>query len=511
MAIIPKYTRQVTPTTVEVPRLTLPQPVEGAFGANIGRAYQGLGNQIADTAQVLNQYRVKKYKEEQDKLETQNIDKYERYRTDLFYNGDNEEVDDNGYKYDRPKGLLNRTLASSSGSTLEYQKKMDEYIAESLATIGDEKTRQRVKDRLDAYSRNDRDIIARHEATQTKQDKINVQKAGVEGALNNAYSAQSNQDIRIQIDNAVEAQKKLHSIVGVSRESSEAGLRDVRAQVIENAILGNLELDKTATTSRTFLNEFKDEIPVERRKNIEKKIDAVLKQNAIKKEDEFLSKFITGELSANEVMSESRPIEEGGIGVDKAKGLLDKLKKVQEKDLSVITNKGRHKGWMEYINLANVMLEDQVDNYNAKQLLVNAMADGGLNNEEASQLKIVKEAMQKIKGTATDGKVKNAYRAISRTFKLPTKTGDTKELKEALSTFINEAILQNKNFDGVKAEEISANIIENEKNRKYPDRVIYSGLKNYVDERGVSYSIVGESPDGELMVEVNMKDNQNAQ
>ena len=71
----------------------MPQPVEGAFGGQIGRATQNLGNAIGGVGDTLNAYRIKKYNEEQDKIETKSINDYERFKKDTLLNNENEEVD----------------------------------------------------------------------------------------------------------------------------------------------------------------------------------------------------------------------------------------------------------------------------------------------------------------------------------------------------------------------------------------------------------------------------------
>ncbi len=53
MAIIPTYQQRVAPATINEPELRLPEPVRGAFGEDVARATQGLGDAMGGVAEQM--------------------------------------------------------------------------------------------------------------------------------------------------------------------------------------------------------------------------------------------------------------------------------------------------------------------------------------------------------------------------------------------------------------------------------------------------------------------------
>lgn len=138
--------------------------------------------------------------------------------------------------------------------------------------------------------------------------------------------------------------------------------------------------------------------------DLDKKIATLQRQNIFQIEDGLYDKLNDETLTAADVEAVSQPVEQGGIGSKRAKVLLRDIKRTQESKLDeVAESEGREKAEdLVYVDLIDQLIDDKVDNFAMKQILVEAFANKDLSTKERKRLKNISELLKTTKGIQKD-------------------------------------------------------------------------------------------------------------
>ena len=131
---------------------------------------------------------------------------------------------------------------------------------------------------------------------------------------------------------------------------------------------------------------------------LEKAIKTVQSANKEKILDDLEGKLIDRNLTPEDVLDVSRPVAQGGIGMKSARSYIDRIKRIQNAELNEIADilgvKTRED--IEYIGLVDKLIDDTVDNFTMKQVLVDAYIDGGLTTQEQRKLDRIRKILKKV-------------------------------------------------------------------------------------------------------------------
>ncbi|NJO00345.1 MAG: hypothetical protein HC880_00515 [Bacteroidia bacterium] len=384
MPTVPKYNRQVQLDTPNIPSVNIPQAPRAAFGEDVIQANKGIGNVVSGIGKMLQQRQKEKYDLEQDQLETKTYGQYEIAKQDILFNTETENANVNGQDIERPKGILNRKLGQSAGSTEEYYVKANKYAMETLKNIKDPNTKAKLAARFSQDVISTRERVIKHESNEYTSDKINTFASGVQTSLNNAFRVTNENELDIQIENALINQDNLNRIVGVDPQTAQNNLNDILSKVIGNAVTGSFDYDKTGQTARAIVAHVKNNIRKEEEIKLNDLIDKGLSKISKEKTEELANKFLNDELTIDEVMANSRPKEEGGIGAKQAEQFINKIKKHQMSEMANIYENIPDS--QKYIDVINSTLLDETDSVKFKKILIDAYSDGTLNKQEKDQL-----------------------------------------------------------------------------------------------------------------------------
>jgi hypothetical protein len=259
---IPIYEQRVGLDTPRIEAPVIPEPknpgaVRAAFGENVARANQGIADVGLKIAGALEKRQEEKYQFEQDQLETNLYNKAVLDKQDRLLSTETEEKVVNGRKVQQVRGLLNRKLGSASGTTDDYQEWSDKYLNDTLASVSDPKTRQKLYNRLDSDFTTTRERVIKHEIDEDRQDKVNTYDTGVKMALESAYTAVNQPELNIQIKNAVIAQDKKDTFLNIDEGTKALNRYDISKKVIEKSVVSRLQTDISGTESQSLLDGYR--------------------------------------------------------------------------------------------------------------------------------------------------------------------------------------------------------------------------------------------------------------
>lgn len=415
---VPQYQQQVSVSPVSVPTPNIPMPKQPtppreAFGESVYRANAELGEVGQKIGQAIAKRAEEKYQLEQDQIESDTYLDFQRNKQDRLLSDEMEEI--NGVE--RKKGLLNRQLSSASGVTQDYQTWADKTVPEYLNRIQDPNTKAKLSNRLKIDALSTRETVIKHEQAQWRQDKENSFKSEIAMAKDNAFTVRTPEELAIQVNNAVVGQDKMNRLLSLDDTTSQLGLKSAVSDVVDNAVMGALGTDKTGATSRALLNA-SALLDAKTRVDLEKKLDTAMKENATVKIAELDDRIVNDEPLDDiivEIMSLNKPIEDGGIGATKARAKLKDISEIQANRLNKLKEgMDREDLADKYIDKVDKLLSGSFDNFQAKQILVDAMVDG-LDSGEVRDLK-------KLEG----GGIKGAVNAVERFFNQNNPSGNVK-------------------------------------------------------------------------------------
>jgi hypothetical protein len=131
---IQSYEPSVSPVT---PTLTPPRPlapVDGAYGENVAKAVEGLGD-VGLAIGMKMMAHAEEQQREKDNADIANIDtNFTMSMQDKLWNQDDEKVVIEGNEVVRKKGFLNRELGATANSAVEFEQLMSKEIPAMIAT-----------------------------------------------------------------------------------------------------------------------------------------------------------------------------------------------------------------------------------------------------------------------------------------------------------------------------------------------------------------------------------------
>ena len=358
MPRVPQYEQQVTIATPQLPVYQAPGQVREAFGENVQRANQQIGQAAGQLVQVFEDHLIKQEQErrltELAKQETSVEDhlikqEQERQLTELakqetsvrvglqdkLFNEEIETVEVNGQRVDRPKGILSRQMDQAQGATQEFDEWFARVRQQEVERAPTSKLAGMLGQQLDRIYTGTRDNIISHEAAQGKKSLTTAVQANIEQQINAAYVVQTVPGLAGAMENIAISQSTLDRINGLDEKTSSLNIRAAQEKVVEKAILSSLNFDSSGTTALELLQATKGKIPEESMdafKQTIKKWSTKLTEDSkvaekramIAKEAQIISGFAKGEYGLNNIsplgqMIRNREIRpEAGAAIIKA-------------------------------------------------------------------------------------------------------------------------------------------------------------------------------------------------
>jgi hypothetical protein len=256
---VPISTRNIpleTPTTrpVAMPQISTPRVIEAAFGADVGKAYEGLGEGLKILAAHVERMAIDKQDQEVLRRETA----YRQELQDRLFNRDDETIIVNGQEVTRKKGVLLRQLGQADGATKElkqvYQKELRPKYLEGLSKYQADK----LGPALDNHYLTTRNSVITHEANQLDEDFKLTTKSNLERKVMDASLIRDNKQLSLAIDDAVK------TIAPYNRKYDPATQKiqnDKAAEdVAKAAIISTIEQTGNYQITKTMLDGIKNKI-----------------------------------------------------------------------------------------------------------------------------------------------------------------------------------------------------------------------------------------------------------
>lgn len=265
-----------------------PQPIEGAYGANVHEAAAGMGQAVQGVGDVLGQH-VAKMAEYQSQESAYNAsEQYRKATTNLQY-GDGSGTDTvkrtlaDGTAQQVPAGLLNRHLDQAHDVTAEYlanSAKIKDQILSNLNPYA-QKIALRHIDALDAINYEN---VVKHQQKQGNaayENSLTSQMAGM--ANGQALAAQTPDQLNKVLSSIEDTNTLLHNrrgyynpdgIGGVSNADSAMKTREnFVSQAVSNSVTNALRTTGDLDQANKLLDGVKDKLSPQSYENISKSLD----------------------------------------------------------------------------------------------------------------------------------------------------------------------------------------------------------------------------------------------
>ncbi len=471
---IPEYENKIglstptiqTPKVADVPR--------EAFGEGVFKANQAIGDVGTKLAGLLQERAKEKYQIEQDQLETNLYGQGDAFKSSLLYDTSDEEINVNGQKVTRPKGIMNRQLGQAGGSTVEFREKIDKYNAEVLNQVKDPSTRAKLAKRFATDALNTQEQVIKHERKQWQDDKVNTFDSAVKLAQNNAASARTPDQLNIQIDNVAIATDNKNKLLGVDKDTAQINFKTNVNKVIESAVDGNLINDPTGQTARDILKDSEKHLNPEEIGTLSKKIDEQLKKNRSLALEEVDGDIIDGKATYENIMS-----RRGILGETNTKRKLKEVEDVQKSAIEAFDfgDPKNTKVVQKYLDTVSSLGREK--QYTLKQNLVTMMGDGDFSREDAAQIKKINQELLGDSGKLSAWEnISNAAKTFWDIHGYSTGRLPAEHFKKLI-----------KNFGGKEAEAANNELMRQEHNKLYPTDPIAEGEKvfDHTRERQISF------------------------
>ena len=270
-----------------------------------------------------------------------------------------------------------------------------------------------------------------HVAAEAKQYDLDTTNAYVENAQNQAKLNYMDVGPEGQVEQSIYIQAQALARYGyrngvpapIMEQKIAANKSKTYAGVIEQMLNAH---DGYAATE--YLKMKKSEISLDD----QEKITKMFEKSSVDLEDKLYSDFLDGTLTMEQVKAASFEKEQGGIGAKKADGLLNKMTQVQKAELRDITKDDE--AATNYVDLVDQVVNDKVDNFRAKQVLVDAMADGAVDAKEAQRLHAINKNLNDTKFNSSSGFLNSATKTVKSWF--GANNPDNKALASALKELI---------------------------------------------------------------------------
>ncbi len=122
-----------------------------------------------------------------------------------------------------------------------------------------------------------------------------------------------------------------------------------------------------------------------------KKVDVEMRRISSELKDDLNTKLLNQELGVDEILASGTPREDGGIGGTAAKVLVNQLKAQQKRRLDDIYSSSADS--VKYIDLIDEVLLSDIDSVRFREILVDAFADGVVDDKENERLRKMKDLL----------------------------------------------------------------------------------------------------------------------
>ncbi|OPX89061.1 MAG: hypothetical protein A4E53_01669 [Pelotomaculum sp. PtaB.Bin104] len=315
---------------------------------------------------------------------------------------------ENEFLYNPQTGAVNKRGENAFSLQNDFNEAYQKKVEEINKSLSNRIQRMAFSGVAQEYRVNMERTVNRHIAGERLEYDMSVTDSVIRNESNVAMNSfQDPRRVALAFERIDAAIDSFAEANGMPKEWTEAKKFDDKSRV-HIGVVENLLTRNTKAAMEYFMAN-KEEINQGNlnEADLKKKIDAYQKINVYKIEDGIYDKMIAGTATVDDVLSVSSPIEEGGIGSKRAKQLIDKLKAQQKSDLktalSLISGEVSEEEAVKYIDLVDKILSRDSDNFNAKKMLVDAMADGMVDKGEAQNINNIKQRLEDINFNNSSG------------------------------------------------------------------------------------------------------------
>jgi len=377
---VPTYQRKVgleVPKTQapRMPQVTIPRTVPAAFGADVARATQALGEVGLKIAGHLQQMAIDKQDREEKRKENDFMQDWQNRLT----NQEEETVQINGQDITRPKGLLLRQLDQAEGVTLDansaYQEMRGQYL-EGLSQYQVDK----LEPFIDRHFLTIQGRVVTHEANQLDANDKQATESNLALRNQEASLIRDPEQLSAAIDDAVTSASTYNSKFDPATQKILN--QEIAKNMAGSAIISTIERTGNYGMARTMLDSIKTKIP----DSVYNTINDEIAERAINiaiSEDMSLSQ------EDSEVMTELKKGEKGRFSflsttdriaaIKESQERINRNKKVAKLNLADTFNTSE-------LDFANKIIngETTVNDVNQAELLGDIGAEGGISKEFAT-------------------------------------------------------------------------------------------------------------------------------
>lgn len=266
---VPDYDNQETIKSVQLSTLSAgnvaaPDVIRAAFGEDVARADQALGEVGDKLAKAM----IQRAQERQRELKVrENLEKDTVFGLALQDELYDKEVDDRG----RPRGLLNRKLEQAHGITDEFNKiyfTMRKRTLDSVSDLGQQNVLAKMLDtRFEAIQNR----IINHEVHQTDESIKLAHESSLTLQENEAAQLQDSVSLSKAINKGVATQEALNRFMGYDPETSKVKNSEIMDRIVKSAI--NSQLLSNPATALELLNGIKDKISADKYRELRKETE----------------------------------------------------------------------------------------------------------------------------------------------------------------------------------------------------------------------------------------------
>lgn len=186
---VPTYENQAEAAQGHAPNVSpISQPPATAFGTDVYREAQRLGDTGLNVADKLNQHMVERERQAQ---ETEILDRDTQFRKDLQGLLINPGTDENGI----PKGMLSRELGQAKGSTMDYDNQAGALREKYLSAGGSPFQQQSLSRMMDQSLLSSRESVISHEARQENENSKNILESNLSQRVSDAAGMKNPKDL----------------------------------------------------------------------------------------------------------------------------------------------------------------------------------------------------------------------------------------------------------------------------------------------------------------------------
>lgn len=231
------------------------------------------------------------------------------------------------------------------------------------------------------------------------QEQFTYDKNNTESKVSNQQQiAINNFDKPEEIASSINEQEKtLNQFAidnGLDEDTRKAMVFDAKSKTHIGVIQNLITVDSNLAKEYFSANKKDIDQSTMNQVKLDAQITAYHKANTEKIENNIWENIET--LTPSDILSLSRPIENGGIGAKKARVFVNEIERVQNARVNEIINlfDVRLQENIEYRNLVDKLISNDVDRYQMKQTLVQAYSDGRLTSNEKDKLDNVRKVLK---------------------------------------------------------------------------------------------------------------------